>query len=151
MKIIFLDVDGVLNSNIKSYSEILISEFPYAVLQVELLELLVDIVKETNAKIVFSTSWVLFDKEFDDLKKELKKRDIKWLGSTPRKMSSTRTNEIVWGIEKFKPDQYVILDDLNLDFSSYDDLDVQRHFLKTTYEKGLTKDIAQKAIELLNE
>lgn len=106
MKVIFLDVDGVLNSSQDGYSIRLRTDSH--------LEHLKHIVKETGAKIVLSSSWRIGPaKALKNLHKRLEEYGLVIMDSTPDVGSLCRGDEIrQWlkdngeHVEKF-----VILDD----------------------------------------
>lgn len=141
MKIIFLDVDGVLNFQ-NSQSKI----------EDEKVKLLKHIVNETNAQIVLSSDWRYWlntdDEDVDLLIRTLSKYGMEIISSTPITKHGYRGAEIYQWINEWQGDaisKFVILDDKN-DIKPYMDRLVQ-----TDFDCGLTnKDIAI-AIELLNE
>lgn len=170
MKIIFLDIDGVLNSE-KWYQErfdINLETYPiceFDPLTIEQLNLLTD---KTNAKIVISSTWRI-GRTMDELKKLFKKVGIKGeiIGITPDLAFNDghgvdRGNEIKRWIdinckrwynkmfgeddsEKFNLESYVILDD-NSDML----LEQKDNFVKTSWGDGLTALHTRKAITILN-
>ena len=103
------------------------------------------IVKEVDAKIILSSTWFLNRKVYNALMRFLKKRGLQCIGATPRKLSSSRSNEIMWSIDTLKPDdRYVILDDLDLDFTMYDNGDyIQSRFVKTDSDTGINRRISK--------
>jgi len=115
MRIIFLDIDGVMNSeryyrtvdrNIKGWSRF----DPSAVILIKRL------IEEFDAKIVISSTWRFGAVEM--LKDELVKLGlIKYLHKdwkTPQIYSSNRGSEINMWLEKYKDiENYVIIDDDN--------------------------------------
>ena len=173
MKIIFLDIDGVLNSE-KWYKERFdkklypnLEGYPlceFDPLTIEQLNLLTD---KTNAKIVISSTWRM-GRTIDELKKLFEEVGIKGeiIGITPHLTFSDghrvdRGNEIKRWIDlncirwwdkmlsqKEKDitlESYVILDD------DHDMLLEQKdNFIKTSWRDGLTALHTRKAIEILN-
>lgn len=152
MKIIFLDIDGVLNngqflSNVKP--SIGLSKFGHFAKQVDAnaLNLLWEIVTKTNAKIVISSTW-RYGKSvewFVQLFKELTGKDFPIIGKTPEK-DDMRGNEIAaWLRDVDDVTNFVILDD-DSDF-----LDSQMgNLVKTSFETGLNANHVVKCIDILN-
>lgn len=160
-KYIFLDIDGVLNSEHtfgKKISESISNLY---------LENLRKIVEETDAKLVLSSSWrVYFGENVNDprnslsinLVKSLAKHNLKLYSSTPfvkGQFSNERGLEIKTYIDQHKITDYVIIDDEEFsDFETH--LDMSR-FIQTNFgdetttieNEGLNKKVAEKAIEIL--
>lgn len=151
MKILFLDVDGVINSEdyavyryaAKKYdSDEFIDERAVAFLNY--------IIDKTQAKIVLSSSW---RGNFDETYERLKKVGFKYnfFDKTPYLESRHRGSEIQKWIDEYekthKPlESYVILDDDD------DMLDEQsEHFVHCNCVHGLTWHDCYKAIEILNK
>lgn len=165
MKVIFLDVDGVLNS-VKTV-------WDNESLETDLIHNLADIVKETGAKIILTSSWRMspsalshlmdalmwFDLSISGCTQEgVYMRDFKhtrFEGITPTKryldsdvFTYDRGAEIaMWLLQHdFDVEKFVILDD--------DDIDIKNWFtdklVKTDFSKGLTWIDAAKAIKMLS-
>ena len=160
-KYIFLDIDGVLNS------EHTWDQQSASTISDQYLENLRTIVEETDAKLVLSSSWrVYFGENVNDPKnslainlvKSLAKHNLKRYSSTPfvkGEFSNERGLEIKTYIEQNKITDYVVIDDEEFsDFKTH--LDMSR-FVQTTFgdettnieTEGLNKKIAGKAIEIL--
>jgi hypothetical protein len=152
-KIIFLDVDGVLNSNayfdrIEKYKSILDH------IDIEAVKRLQKIVDNTGAKIVLSSTWRF--NYYDKLKEWFNNNGftIDIIDKTKRGCSDcVRGNEIrAWLKDNVKRDgagvepvTYCILDDDN------DMLVWQKdYFINTDNQYGLTDIDTNKAIEILN-
>ena len=157
-KYIFLDIDGVLNSEQyylekpqhkrwKEFKDKLDKHIAWGVCNIDpkAVKLLNKLVTETNAKIVVSSSW----------RGDYALQTIFSLagiiepiyGETPRLESRFRGEEIKFWLEKqSKPYKYVIIDD---DSDMFDDQ--KPYFIHTDYEFGLTKSDVDKAIKILNE
>ena len=143
MKIIFLDVDGVLNCYLHNFKP---------QLEDSKIRLLKEIVDATDAKIVLSSSW----REVSGLKYKLKTKlaeygleiydhiTVLWSG-TPR------SREIEGYIKSHYTDieQFVILDDGDFDEDRLKKL-FPYHFVKTTMRYGLTSTKKDQAIKVLN-
>lgn len=173
MKVIFLDIDGVLNSDRTLYE--------YTSLEDDLILNLKEIVDCTGAKIILSSSWrTLFspmaklmdkfdryglhisgmtpngvekrfveDKGYKPTNKYLDTKVI-WDENDQRVRVQTthdRGSEIMFWLEKHRNvESFVILDDEDFDIKEYYD----KQFIKTSYSTGLTKQDVEKAINILN-
>lgn len=144
-KIVFLDIDGVLNT--KKFLE---SRDNLEVCDSENVKNFNKIVnKIKNLKIVVSSSWRLH-REFDELVKVLKEQGVKGeiIDTTPNmtgKFDATRSNEIQSWLNTHDVQEFVILDDENISW------DLSKNHVKTSfYKNGLTEDHVEKAIKILN-
>lgn len=165
MKVIFLDVDGVLNNHslfkktkdersayansLPEFDDITQEQWtmfygymidPYAI------SLLKDILQATDAKIVVSSTWRNNDKTYNALKENLKNHGIDCIvGKTPRFPGELRGTEIQQYLNENQGiENYVIIDD------DSDMLDEQKsNFVQTNTQIGLTADDAKKVIEIL--
>ena len=170
-KVIFLDVDGVLNSSRTLHEDISLED--------DLISNLKELVDKTGAKIILSSSWrlsteavaTLMDKldkfglvisgmtcdgvdldwlekyEFDVTKKYL---DTKFDYDENRQIKIThdRGAEIFKWLHDHDDCAYVILDDEIEDIKPYFSESV---IVKTSYKTGLTKEDVKKAIQILNK
>lgn len=170
-KVIFLDVDGVLNSDRTLYEDISLED--------NLILNLKEIVNKTKAKIILSSSWrlsteaiaKLMDKldkfglvisgmtcdgvdldwlekyEFDATKKYL---DTKFDYDENRQIKITRDRgaEIFKWLHDHDDCAYVILDDEIEDIKPYFN---ESAIVKTSYKTGLAKEDVKKAIQILNK
>lgn len=160
VKIIFLDIDGVLNVGNNERDE-----FGH-LFRTDLVENLEHIIKETDAKIVISSTWRMDGIETMQRMWEMRDLPGKVIGVTttcaqlitddqPYLDMVERGHEIQEYIDSNKIKQYVILDDCN------DMLDTQqKNFVKCSGNKhhgdsfcglGLTKMCAAKAVAILNK
>lgn len=151
MNIIFLDVDGVLNSvnkliethekTHKSHSGYL---YPFDEICLENLQTLV---RETNSKLVVTSSWRKDEEGKNILLEMLKKYDLKKdvMGFTPILSNEERSKEIESFLDtlNIKPN-FIILDD-DSDFG-----DLLPFLIKTDKNTGLTYENVQEAIKKLN-
>ena len=170
-KVIFLDIDGVLNSNMTLYEDISLED--------DLILNLKELVNKTGAKIILSSSWrlsteaiaTLMDKldkfglaisgmtcdgvdldwlekyEFDVTKKYL---DTKFDYDENRQIKIThdRGAEVFKWLHDHDDCVYVILDDEIEDIKPYFNEPV---IVKTSYKTGLTKEDVKKAVQILNK
>lgn len=142
MKILFLDIDGVVNC-VKTAQRHrgMIGIDPY-------MALLVDrIIQATGCKVVLSSTWRLFEES----RKEVKKQVCDFIDVTPRMFDGIyahkeRGHEIKDWLDKHpEVTKYAILDD------NSDMLDEQLpNFFKTSWASGLDQDIANMVIAHLN-
>ena len=159
LKVIFLDVDGVLNSelsreqernNFDNWMEHEVSE-----MHVNNLKKIVD---ATGAQIVLSSSWrfdhpkatgrdFIADPLMKILDRKLKAVGLDIIDVTPDLRGKIRGVEIQdWLDRHSEVEKFVILDD------DTDMTDAQKpFFVNTTFKNGLTEDLANKAIEILNK
>jgi hypothetical protein len=148
-KIIFLDIDGVLNVNFPSHDEYGRVFHPHFV------ENLRYIIEKTQAKIVISSTW-----RFSGLvimKEMWEKRNLpgEVIDITPHIDICKRGEEIEYWLKNNEVDSYVIVDDDNDMLESQ-----QENFIKTSGNishedninngMGLTLKCAEKAINILN-
>lgn len=137
MKVLFLDVDGVLNTS-KSRSLFSLSK--------PRLRLLEEIVKDSGCEIVLSSTWRKDKEAFKHLTHVLSYRDLKIIGVTPVIHNKIRGEEIAAYLAEH-PDvtKYAILDD-NSDMLN----DQLRNFFQTDMDYGLTKTIAYRVVYHFN-
>lgn len=143
MKVLFLDVDGVLNSrNSTDFKNKLWPVDNYMCFLVGKIQLY------TKCSIVVSSSW----RHHPDGMKLLEERFVNVIGKTPSSElveydDKPRGMEIQAWLDKHpEVEKYAILDD------DSDMLENQLpNFFKTTFESGLTEEIAEKVIEHLGK
>ena len=135
MKVIFLDIDGVLNLSEKRFN-----------INKKLLSILKVVVEETNAKIVLSSTRRLYKEAKDFVKKCLLEKNIKIMSSTPKVGdSSKRFLEIEkWLKNHPKVKKYAIIDDR--EDAGYG---MEKNFFQTNPKIGLTYELADKIIDYL--
>ena len=153
MKVLFLDVDGVLNrentGGIKSLNR-------------KNLKYLEEIVQETNCHIVLSSSWRLSPEFYNHLVKTLKYRNLSIFSTTPNFVHLLFVEENMW--EKGQSflrgyevqnwltnrteiiDSYAIVDD-NDEFLNFQ----KPYYVKTDSNLGLTNENKNKLISILNK
>lgn len=145
MNIIFLDIDGVLNSE-----ETFKDKETIFHIDPKMAGLLQKILKETGAKVVLSSSWRCHDEGQQAVKKWIDFIDV-----TPDMPLRGGAEQMERGKEiqawldtqsiksNFFVEKYCILDD------DSDMLPHQKHF-KTSWKTGLTEEIANKVIKFFN-
>ena len=155
MKVIFLDIDGVLNYN--GCRDVVGGVY---FVNDDKIKLLKQIIDRTDAKVVlYSTwrfGWFYKDKDansiqaedFIRLENKLKEYDITFLSRTPVSEERYRGTEVDmwlknWGGEPVEA--FVILDDEN-DMKPY-----MKHLVQTSWETGLCQKDVDKAVKILGE
>ncbi|MBQ7969074.1 MAG: hypothetical protein IJ292_04560 [Clostridia bacterium] len=159
MKVIFLDVDGVLNSlDTKERIE------GYIFVSDDKIELLKEIVDQTGAKVVLSSTWRRgwYCKEHIDHPNESDRQDIRMFDALCEKLHEfniglldytddfgLRGQEIDAWLNNWTGEpieSYVILDDM----SGRDIRPHSRFLVQTSLGGGINKKHVQRAIEILN-
>lgn len=139
-RIIFLDVDGVLNSD-RSHSMKALSRGNLRVLE--------RLVRDTRAEIVVTSTWRKFPEYLARLSHTLSYRGM-WITGRTMELGDDRALEIrMWlaANQSINPGmRYVIIDDLPPD--TFDE-DQQRHLVTTSMATGLTEADADRAREIL--
>lgn len=138
MKILFLDVDGVLNYAGCAY---MMPGTKMLGIDPKLVELVHHIVRETGCKIVLSSSWRLYKPDRDYIMENI----AGIIDVTPDKRGLTdRGCEVIaWMDEHPEVTTHAILDD-DSDFHK------EQPLFLTKWDTGLTPEIAQLVIEHLN-
>jgi hypothetical protein len=158
MKVIFLDIDGVLNSErfLKNNQDETIDRNNVSILK--------NVIDKTGSVIVMSSAWRLW---FDDnmMPKErysqylydiLCEFDIKLFGKTPdfsteeirikKTFSYVKAKEIIaWFDDHEVVDKYVVIDDLDL---KNDEINV--HLIRTNVQVGITEEDARLIIQRIS-
>jgi len=166
MKVIFLDIDGVLNSEEHFIEHHIDAKIFYKAypnyeyrnnlkdiikpnlldINFEKLELLKKIIRETDSKIVVSSAWRLMGK-WPLIEDYLISKGLPIIGTTPY-IYGERGEEIrAYLKENKKIDNFIILDDER--FRDFNEL--LNYLVKTDFlNGGLTEEYAEEAINLLN-
>lgn len=156
VKILFLDFDGCLNNHeaLFKYKE---EPFPYSHLDPKLIGYLNQIIEQTGAKVVISSSWrFLYD--FKKLEEILILRGFKGevIGETPKLYPEDpdddkfqRRDEIKSWLEDNEDfgggiESFVIIEDYELMKG------LEKHLIKTKSSIGLTFSHVKKAVKILN-
>lgn len=155
MKIVFLDIDGVLNCE-GSRSRCV----GYRGIDDKKVENLAKIVKATGAEIVLISTWKEEWRKTDKsrqgilanyLDRKMKKQGLSVLDKTRDYIGErhlSRGEGILDYLMRNEAESYVILDDYQFD---YDACGLTDNYVKTdNYNGGLTEELAKKAIEILN-
>lgn len=149
--IIFLDIDGVLNSD-KYFDSIsnkeCINPVDRLMLDIDMskVKLLLEIVGRTNAKIVITSSWRRM-KLYPYIKERLVSMGLPVIGETPF-LEGQRGEEIRTYLADNQVDNFCIIDDEV--FKDYQEL--EDNLIKTNfYEDGLTKEHANEVVKRLSK
>lgn len=137
MKVLFLDIDGVVNKreNFNPKNNTIYPLDRYCAFLVGRIQL------QTGCKVVLSSSW-RFDPQ---AVQEVSKNVIELLDQTPIS-DKYRGDEVqAWLDDHPEVDKYAILDD-DMDFYVHQ----APNFFKTRFEDGLTDEIAEAVIRHLN-
>lgn len=137
MKVIFLDVDGVLNSSQDGFTIKLGTS--------KHLELLKQIVEKTDAKIVLSSSWRISNKTKLFIENKLNEYGMSIISTTPD-LGSSRGEEIESWLRETTDfiESFVILDD-GPDMEEY----THTRLVQTNRDMGLQETDVIKAINIL--
>ena len=166
MKLIFLDIDGVLNSDVymetpfyqdevkshgindyKSYAVVLRAHHTH--LDPSAVQLLNQLVKDSGAEVILSSTWRL-RYSLEEMNDMLKKRGATFqiIGTTPsiKRQGTKRGSEVSLFLSKLEeqPESFVILDDID-QFPHH-----RANFVRTPEKTGLTKEYVEKALKILN-
>lgn len=163
MKVIFLDIDGVLNANEDFGGRNKPNPSIHGILGITTARIkrLKQIVNKTDAKIVLTSSWkesyIRYTKYRVDicgryLREKLRKSGIYIFDTTldyEIKGSEYRGTGIkAWLAAHKNVTNWIVLDD-DL-FCDYDK-DIIGHLIKTSEQTGLTDELVNKAIDMLNQ
>ena len=150
MKIIFLDFDGVLNSDKYVRKQ---TEFG-VIIDPSRMELLKQIVDATDAKIVLSTSWrvnwSVIPEECNETGEKINKifsdYRLKIFDKTPDARFNRAREIEYWMILHPEAENFVVLDDMLLD-SPF----IRGHYVKTCdFREGLDEENVKEALKILN-
>lgn len=149
-KIIFLDIDGVLNSSEFNdiYRELfVIDPVEYDILDSGPIILVSDIVFNTGAEVVLSSSWREDEDAVWRAEQQLARYGVEIVDQTPLFGRNARRDDEInaWLDQHPEVTNYVILDDTPMVTSR-----LEHHQVRTTMARGLLRRHADLAIEILN-
>lgn len=137
MKVLFLDIDGVVNKQENYDRSKNMGPYPidsYCAFLVGRIQL------QTGCEVVLSSSWRIHPEGVQNVSK----RVVRLLDRTPF-LSGIRGDEVQAWLDRYPEfDKYAILDD-DMDFYVYQ----APNFFKTTFQDGLTEEIAEAVINHL--
>lgn len=142
MKVLFLDIDGVCNSRrfANEGNSLWNNTDPEAV------KLIRRIIKETDCRVVLSSTWRMYP----DSRKAVREQVCHYIDCTKDMQDGAKWGIVERGLEVQEwldrhPEviQYAIVDD-NSDFLP------KQWLFRTTFDQGITEDIAQAIIDHLN-
>lgn len=153
MKVIFLDIDGVLNiETYRENPEVNYFENPISEVHMHLLAYLV---KQTGAEVVLSSTWREYwecgEKQSDPfgiyINNLFEKYGLAIFDKTPE--FRDRDDEISeWlKLHEGQIENYVIIDDFDFEWSDKN----EKHLIKTKDETGLDEETVARAIRILND
>lgn len=151
MKVIFLDVDGVINSLVNQAEEWGVHGFDTMNFDPVNMEPLKELVESTGAKLILSSSWRHTDTPKDKAALENLHRILAdyglYLAGDIGPYRNLRQDAIADWLQKNQDVvDYVILDDVNDGFEGEN----LRRFVMTDKYVGLTMEDVKKAINILN-
>lgn len=158
MKIVFIDIDGVLNcKSTKETVNCKVNGVFRAMKGIDegLLQTFVEIIKATKAEVVLISTWRNFPDAKQHFVNRLNNHGIKLMACTSC-MGDTRSSELKGQeidefVEKYNKiiDKFVIIDDHKEAGEAAVGSKIGTFFQPDSY-KGLTKEMAQEAIDYLN-
>jgi len=150
-KVLFLDIDGVLNSE-EWYISLLNNKiepiFPDKHINPKQVTLVNKIINQTNATVILSSSWRIF-RSVEEMNILLKRKGATFLITdlTPILSTGCRGDEIALWIEKSANsiESFCILDD-DSDMSN-----LSSNLIQTSWQFGITEKHVNLAIKMLNK
>lgn len=145
MKVIYLDIDGVMNS---AEFDRLICNYRhggiYNIFDQRACLRLMNLIDETGAYVILSSSWRIDENSRKEVDIQLRPYRIKVVGYTGQERGQ-RGDQIAAHLAAHPEiTEYVVFDD-------DDDMDaVRSHFVKTTFEHGLQDEHIELAKQILN-
>ena len=152
LKVLFLDVDGVLCLN------------DYATLEPSLLANLQIVVEHTNCVVCVSSDWRMFPSKLRELTRALRMRGVRVIGKTrsvTQGAADERPNEIKHFLTSFRARmqrqgkpfrilRWCAVDDRNLPLEEGGEICGPSRFVRTDAKVGLTFEVAMKIVNALN-
>ncbi len=160
MKVIFLDIDGVLNTTqtfIDIYEEYHQTKKRRVEIDLERVKLLKEIVEKTSAVIVMSSSWRFYGKMIDGVLLPIHQKledliqifyfyGLSIYDITPSDKNGVRQKEIKEWLQNKKVESFIILDDDSYDLQDF----VGQELIQTNVTNGLCPYHVEEAIKRLN-
>jgi hypothetical protein len=142
MKVLFLDIDGVLN-RVGTRNRTTTRWKSYIGMEPELVARCNNLVEETDAQVVLSSVWRLDD----DWRETMKANGLtfEFLDRTPKLSTGIRGDEVaIWLANHPEVEQYAIVDDDG-------DFYLSQPLVQTSYHDGLTEEMARRIAALLHD
>ena len=146
MNLIFLDVDGVLNSQKfakKMLEEDNIRVYAEDMLDTHALRLLKMLVEKTDALIIVTSSWRKIPESYNNLERQIQQFGMSISDCTPNTGNKRGDDITAWFNRHPGEYNYVILDD-DSDMTVH-----MEHLIQTSFDDGLTRADVDKAIGIL--
>ena len=140
VKIVFLDIDGVLNDALTIQR--LMDDAP----TMDHLECLKAIIDRTGAQIVLSSTWRLFSLSRNIVKNKLKKVGLEFIDRTKELMKGRAAEIREWLSRHPEVENFVVLDDDKTLLKEF-----PNNMVKTAFFSGLCPEHIDKAVKILNE
>ena len=150
MKVIFVDADGCMIDDgwaDKCFAEEGYDPYDYDEFNPRSLRLLARLKEETEAEVVFSSSWRFDELSFSNAKVQFEEVGIQLYGYTTLDWHTgqTRSDEIALFLTQHPEiENYVILDDVDITNEI-----LRAHWVKTTFKEGFTREMFLRAKEIL--
>ena len=150
MRVIFVDADGCMIDDgwaDRCFAEEGYDPYDYDEFNPRSLRLLARLKEETEAEVVFSSSWRLDELSFINAKVQFEEAGIYLYGYTTLDWHTgqTRSDEIALFLTQHPEiDNYVILDDVDITNEI-----LRAHWVKTTFKEGFTREMFLRAKEIL--
>ena len=139
MNVIFLDIDGVLNTN----GDINLIENTF---ELNKLKLLIKLSEETNSKIVIISDRRTLESEREMIGRVFYNHGVNIDYLSLKRTHRKRSDEILYYLDNNDVNKHVILDDNDLGYSKNNEL--RRHFINT-YDNGFTNKEYEQAKVIL--
>ena len=150
MKVIFVDADGCMIDDgwaDRCFAEEGYDPYDYDEFNPRSLRLLARLKEETEAEVVFSSSWRFDELSFINAKVQFEEVGIYLYGYTTLDWHTgqTRSDEIALFLTQHPEiENYVILDDVDITNEI-----LRAHWVKTTFKEGFTREMFLRAKEIL--
>jgi HAD domain in Swiss Army Knife RNA repair proteins len=142
MKVLFLDIDGVLN-RIGTRNRTSTRWNGFIGMEPELVARCNRLVEETGAQVVLSSVWRLHDSWRETMKAN--GLTFEFLDRTPKHEERFRGHEVaLWLTKQPEVERYAIVDDDN-------DFYISQPLVQTSYHDGLTEQMARRIAALLHD
>jgi hypothetical protein len=134
MKVLFLDIDGCLNTKMS------LCQYGSNRIDNNKVKMLKEIVDNTGCRIVLSSTWRLLSTR-KIVVRELAREGLSIFDDTPDFPHLDRSQEIQYWLDNNPTKKYAVVDDFDLTID---------HLFKTTFEVGLTKQHVEAIVKHLN-